>query len=278
MMPINSDSIKILFLGTGAADWPAPNYPATIDTPSGTSRGFASVLIDAHILIDCGATVPDALHHFGADVNAITDILLTHTHADHWNINALQQLLAQRTSTNPINLRAHPSALSLLPQILGVNECPVVVGQTVSLPKMKITVLEANHDVGPETALHFLLEKPAASVLYATDGAWFLKNTWEQLRSRVLDAVIWDAACGETRGDWRIFEHNNVDMIKIMRQTLVKQGVLASDARIFLTHMSRGLCAPHDAMTQKLAPQGLTPAYDGLEITVFRNAKTRPNH
>lgn len=269
-MPGTSDSMTILFAGTGAADWPAPNHASIAETQHGASRGFSAALIDGQILIDCGASVPDALHFFGADVNTITDILLTHTHADHWNFDAFQQLLAQRTCTNPVNLRAHPSALSLLPQIIGVNECPVVVGQTVSLPTMKITVLEANHDVGPGTALHFLLQKPEASVLYATDGAWFLKNTWEHLRETVLDAIIWDATCGETRGDWRIFEHNNVDMIKIMQQTLVKQGVLPPHAQIYLTHLSRGLCAPHNVMRDKLAPQGLIPAYDGLEISIYR--------
>lgn len=172
-----------------------------------------------------------------------------------------------------MNLWAHPSALAKLPAIAGICPHPTEMGETFALPSMTATSLAASHDLEAETALHFLLHKAGTSVLYATDGAWLLKSTWAHLRETGLDAVIWEATCGETRGDWRIFEHNSIEMIRIMRQTLVKQRILAPGARVYLTHLSRTLCAPHEEMVRRLAPEGLIPAYDGLGITVGRAAE-----
>ena len=267
-MPDVCHGIEILFLGTGAADWPVPYCPPADRTQVGAVRGRSSVLIDGQVLIDCGATVPDAIRHFGVDTRGINDILLTHTHGDHCDVDAIRHLVSQRNCDRSVNLWAHPSALTGLPEIDGVCRREVEVGETAELPAVAATALEANHQVGDETPLHFLLRKPRVAALYATDGAWFLKSAWTCLKEVKLDAIIWDATCGETRGNWRIFEHNSIDMINIMRQTLEEEGVLFPRTTIYLTHLSRELCAPHEEMANRLVPQGLIPVYDGLEVTV----------
>ncbi len=261
---------QILFLGTGAADWPLPYSPPADGAQVGTYRGRSSVLIDGHVLIDCGATVPDAIRHFGVDVNGITDILLTHTHGDHLDVEAIERIISQRDRSDAVSLWAHSSAMARLTEIEDIRLCAIEAGEAAELPTMTATALEANHQVGDETPLHFLLKKPEVALLYATDGAWFLKSTWTRLREVELNAILWDATCGEIQGDWRIFEHNSVDMINVMRQTLEKEGVLSSRAKVYLTHMSMHLCAPHEEMTRRLVPLGLIPTYDGLAITVHR--------
>lgn len=52
------------------------------------------MLLDGQVLIDCGATVPDAMRHLGVAVHGIGDILLTHTHSDHIDIKATESLVA----------------------------------------------------------------------------------------------------------------------------------------------------------------------------------------
>ena len=185
-------------------------------------------------------------------------------------MDAIGHLVSQRDFDSAVNLWAHSSALSRLPEIDGVCRRPVEVGEAAVLPAVTATALEANHQVGDETPLHFLLRKSRVALLYATDGAWFLKSAWTCLKEVELDAIIWDATCGEARGDWRIFEHNSVDMICIMRQTLEKEGVLSPRAKVYLTHMSRYLCAPQEELTMRLVPQGMIPVYDGLTISVRR--------
>jgi phosphoribosyl 1,2-cyclic phosphodiesterase len=266
-MTTTGDRIKVLFLGTGAADWPPPYPSPEGSTQPGATRGFTSALIDDRILIDCGPTVPDAMDHFGVDRGRITDILLTHTHDDHWNLDAIRRIA---DTTQPMNLWAHSSALAAIPTIRGIQPCEARVGDTFTRHGIAITSLTANHDVGDQTALHFLLQKSQTTLLYATDGAWFPRNTWSHLMRTKLDAIIWDATCGQTQGDWRIFEHNSVDMINLMRQTFAKQQVLSPHAQVYLTHLAKSLCVPHDEMTTSLAPQGLIPAYDGMTVSIRR--------
>jgi hypothetical protein len=121
-------------------------------------------------------------------------------------------------------------------------------------------------------SLHFLFEQDGRSLFYATDGAWILKPTWLALRQRRLSTVIWDATNGETAGDWRIFEHNSVDMVRVMLQTLRREGVVDRTTRVFLTHLARTLCAPHEEMCRRLAPEGLVPAFDGLRVDLLTAA------
>lgn len=266
-MPERREPIDIHFLGTGAADWPSDYQPAPGEAEAGAVRGRSSVLVDGHILIDFGATVPDAMRHFGVDAGPITDVLLTHSHGDHCDPDTLRHLVAARGDAG-LDLWAHPSALAKLDAVGGVRVHPVQAGESFALQWMAATALPANHEVGNETALHYVLQKYETTVLYATDCAWFLKPAWLHLKALELDALIWDATCGETRGDWRIFEHNNLDMIAIMRQTLETQGVLVQRSRIYLTHLSQAMCAPHEELTARWVPQGFTPAYDGMRISV----------
>jgi len=90
----------------------------------------------------------------------------------------------------------------------------------------------------------YLIEGATRSVLYATDGSWLLANTWNTLRKKRLDAIIWDATCGEGAGDPRIFSHNDMSMIRHMNHSLVKGKVLKPDAKIILTHIARKLQPP----------------------------------
>ena len=79
--------MKILFLGTGAADW---NENAK--TENGFFRRNSSVLVDECILIDPGPGVPDAIREYGVDVSKIKYVLNTHNHMDHFNQDTLNFL------------------------------------------------------------------------------------------------------------------------------------------------------------------------------------------
>ena len=70
--------MKIIFLGTGAADWYKKREGMT------EFRRFSSALIDGVLLIDPGPQVLDALEEFGKDAVQIQYIINTHKHKDHY--------------------------------------------------------------------------------------------------------------------------------------------------------------------------------------------------
>ena len=264
------DPIHILFLGTGAADWPSEYPPSESTFARGQVRGLSSILIDDRILVDFSTTGPAALERFGADADAITDILLTHSHEDHFDVGALDALIRSRANPTRMRFWAHPEALKKASGLDALRLCPVEVNETFVVGDFRVTGLEANHIVedSREKCLNYQFQTDARQFLYAVDGGWFLYTTWLRLREAQFDAIIWEATSGEMKGDYRVFGHNSIDMIRIMLQTFRKENVLKPNAQIILTHLARTLCAPHDELEKRLIPEGLIPAYDGLCVSL----------
>ena len=263
--------VELLFLGTGAADWSRTYPPIEKKLARGQVRGMSSMLVNGHILIDCGPTVLDVMSRYKVNPAGITDILLTHTHSDHFNQKTLLAIAdARDEKLGPLKFWAHPEALKRVPKSNRIETHPVEIGKTFEVYGFSITALEANHLVksSKEKCLIYLVESAEKSFLYATDGSWLLTSTWRQLQKKKLDALIWDATIGEREGDSRIFEHNDLAMIRHMNQTLKNREILKPDAKIILTHMARTLHPSHDQLEKKLLPEGLIPAYDGMSIVL----------
>ena len=85
--------MQILFLGTGAADWPNPGPKV------GKGRRFSSLLLNQTILIDCGPMALDAHREFDVNVNLITDIVIGHGHGDHINMPIILEIAAMAMAT-----------------------------------------------------------------------------------------------------------------------------------------------------------------------------------
>lgn len=263
--------LELLFLGTGAANWPKTYPPVNQKLTRGQVRGTSSMLINGHILIDCGYTVVDVMKRYDVNPAGITDILLTHTHADHLHEASILKIANSRDADlGPLKFWGDPEALKKVPDSDRIEKCPVEVEQGFNIDGLAITGLEANHQVAgsKETCMIYLLEGATRSVLYATDGAWLLTSTWNTLRKKQLDAIIWDATCGEGAGDPRIFSHNDLSMIRHMNASLLKGKILKPDAKIILTHIARKLHPAHAVLEKRLLPEGLIPAYDGMSVVL----------
>ena len=99
-MNANDQPSRLLFLGTGAADWPA--LPEDAPFPQPTSyRSNAALLVDGHILVDGGPRLMPCLRALRLDAGAISDLLITHSHPDHYNaaqVNALAAVPRQEAA------------------------------------------------------------------------------------------------------------------------------------------------------------------------------------
>ena len=79
---------------------------------------------------------------------------------------------------------------------------------------------------------------------------------------------MFDATIGDGHeGDWRIFEHNSIDMVRLMLKTLYKTGRLREGAPVYLTHLARtlhGSQAELEARTEK----PFVVCHDGMEAII----------
>lgn len=266
-----SKQLELLFLGTGAANWPL-KYPfKDKNHPRAKVRAMSSMLVNGHILIDCGPTVLDVMKCYDVNPAEVTDILLTHTHSDHLHPGNIMTIAnARDAALGPLKFWGDPEALKKVPDSDRIEKRPVELGKSFKVHGLSMTGLAANHDVhrSKEQCLLYLIESAKKRVFYATDTGWLPTTTWLHIQRKQLDAIIWDATCGEGKGDYRVFCHNDLTMIRHMNQSLVKGKALKPNAKILLTHIADRLHPPHHVLEKKLIPEGLIPAYEGMSVVL----------
>ena len=218
--------MKIMFLGTGAAD-----YKTEHREMEGYRRN-SSALIDDVLLIDPGPCVPDAIEAFGVDVSKIKYVLITHRHSDHFNLGTLEMLQAN-----------------------GATLIEVEDGEVREVGGYTITALRGNH---PVTTQHFIIEDGKSKLFYALDSAWLLRPEIRAVKEKGIDFAVLDGTIGFVKGDGRIFEHCSMPMIIMMMEYLHKYV-----KRACVSHMARTLHTDHQTLAAEMAQHGVEVAYDG---------------
>lgn len=224
--------MKVLFLGTGAADYIYETHRNT----QGYRRN-SSVLIDDKILIDPGPCVCDAIETFKVDAAKIKYVLNTHRHSDHFNEQILDFLKAN-----------------------GAEFITFSDNETKNYDGYEITALAGNHSIDVQ---HFIVENGGKKIFYGLDSAWLMYNEVQAIKSRKIDLAVFDATIGFIDGDYRIFEHCNINMIIEMKKTL--QPYID---RFFISHMARTLHDEHEVLTERMNEFGVEVAFDGMEIII----------
>ncbi len=262
--------MEIRFLGTGAADW--PNVASQL-VPDG-GRRFTSTLLGEHILIDTAPQSFDYACTLGIDLTKITDIFITHAHADHYCRKSLMDFL--NAAEARVRLWCHKGAIcsmSLSEEDLLKCELRFLEPlDCVSTEYFSVTALQANHEGedSRELPLHYLFSLEGKRIFYGCDGGWFTAQTWEYLlKNRVnCDCAVLDATVGDYDDDFRLGTHNSIPMLRLIIAAAKGNQIFKKDALIVADHLARTLHRD-DLTTKKILSEfGVTMAVDGLACTV----------
>lgn len=224
--------MKIKFLGTGAADWDIER-----DCASPEYRRNSSALIDNCLLIDPGRCVPEAMRKFGDDPKAVKWIINTHSHSDHFCLETVELLKNN-----------------------GAEFIEFKDGEKKKIGCYEISSFAANHGTC-RGALHFIIDNGSKRLFYGLDGAWLLWDEIEAIRSKKIDLAVLDATIGEVEGDYRIFEHNNLRMVREIKLSLEEHC-----DRFIISHMAKTLHTGHKELSALMAKSDIKTAFDGLEL------------
>ena len=279
--------MKLLFVGTGAADYPAALHCPCANCSAIRRRGgrnlrhYASLLVNGALLVDCGPTVPWRLAELGTAPEAIAAVAVTHSHSDHLDLDALFALQCARTpARGPLPLaanervmqRVHEAGRSRSPHTAKGCEFAMQVispGETFTLGGLTVTALAANHILARETALNYLIDDGDRRILYASDTAWPLEETWQALSGAALDAVICEATFGpfapeECHPDC-LEEHLNWPEFLRLHGAMCAGGIIKPDAPFIATHLSLHWVPLHEEFCASAVPPVMV-AWDGLTL------------
>ena len=264
--------MELILLGTGAADWREPRE-------NGECRGYASTLLDGHILLDCTDHSLQKMDAMGIQWSDVTDLFFTHSHDDHCAAGAVRTLAEARRREGRSPLRIYGEKAWIGQVFAPEDACWQVTelraGREECCGDYRILPLAANHrtEREAETALSYLIQGGERTILYALDGAWMLTQTWAALRRHAIDAWIVDCTIGDGHeGDYRIFEHNSLSMVKAMARTLMAETpygppVLKEGAPIVLSHLAKTL-HPSQREQERLLEPPFAAAYDGMRLQI----------
>ncbi|MBR5742248.1 MAG: MBL fold metallo-hydrolase [Clostridia bacterium] len=250
--------MKLTFLGTGAADWPLKKEGA------GFARYLSSALVNGDLLIDPGPSVPDAERDIAPGLlDGVTDVLLTHSHGDHFSKETLLTLAARR----PATLYATKEVSPLVPDAPGLSFVPITPFVPFRAGRYEILPLPASHSTGipEETPVFFVISEGETNLFYGTDGAWIPNKTFNRMKSIAFDAMVFDCTSGEIDGEFRIFEHNTIPMLEYMLRSirLSVPSMLKPGCLLVAQHMARTLHAGPEELEKRLSSFGMTAAFDG---------------
>lgn len=255
--------MTITFLGTGAADWDWTNHPP------GT-RNSTATLLGTSCLLDAGPCVLRGLDSVHASPARVTDLLVTHAHADHFHPESIHQIA--RAGRRRLRVWASPQAISRLDASL-CDLRPVLPGTAFRAAGCAVTSLPSNHvsrDPSEQT-MNYVFVGRGVRLLYALDGAWLCARARHILHAvlgkRPLTAVVWDATCGNTFHDWRFAEHNDLRMIAAMRESMICDGLVSPETLHVFDHVARTLWPRTPAAQRRLAARfGGILAEDGASL------------
>ena len=258
--------MHILFLGTGAADWPNPGAHVN------GGRRFSSLLLDNSILIDFNAMSMDAVREFKVDANRITDIVVSHPHGDHFDLKTIEELAMLRDASLPpivihVNVKAIERSQPSSEASARLKFAGYLPGDCFDCHGYAFESYAANHalEVPGELAAHLVATCPSGERLFYTlDGSWFPSRTWNQLRkAKPVDVVVWEMTCG-TLYDWRVCEHCNLAMIACEAKFLATFGFLKPGIPMLCSHIMRAACGDMGQMRREVNEAGFMVAEDGM--------------
>ena len=271
---LKKNSLQLLFIGTGAADhdWDHIGKPGV--------RGSSSALLDGRVLIDAGITVWENIRRFEVDPDEISDILITHTHNDHFLPEVIANILAARKSALPLDIYVSPEGCRTLETVLcggGYNLHPLKAGDNINVNGWNVIVLPSNHIISDknlqEETFWFLFETPAGNFMYALDGAWITTRAAALIYPRKLDWIVWDCTM-EKAGDMRSFEHTDLTMLDMMINGLRARNSVDDSTLHICSHMAKTLWPEDMADSENICrSHGFVMAYDGMKIQLERKEK-----
>lgn len=292
--------MELLFLGTGAAEGYPPVYAQNQGRKiwgqtSGRDLRLRSALrIGKRYQIDISPDnhVQNFLH--GVDMHFVEDILITHTHCDHFNFNQVADKSMARNHGNgkKIHLHMTPSAAAWTRKVeqFFVDNSNISNEEKVSratdfpihtidyftktkVGELEVEVIKGNHLAygEDEASANYIITLPnQKKFLYATDTGYYTEETWNYLKGKTIDTLIIESTWGNTRREE--FPDGHLDCFSCVKvfERMEELGVLSRNTPIYLTHINPHHTLNHSGLQEYYDQTSFTAtvAWDGLKLKI----------
>ena len=279
--------MKIHFWGTAAAEGIPSLFCGCKVCKEAREKGGryirtrSQLLIDDTLLIDFNADTYSNAMRYQFDASKLKDILITHTHADHYYPTELCNRGINYSKDLPVDLltvHGTPDLQTASQKIMYLTDQKRVEFDYLAPYESKeiagfvVTPLPAAH--GTEHPYVCLLEKNGKTFFLFNDSGLLEKETiaWLKDKKVQFDCVSFDCTFGEAdasyNGTYRT-QHMGFPQIEEMRKIFIQNGNYKENTIEIITHFSHNIATIGYGDMEKLAQEkGLVLAYDGLKMEI----------
>ncbi len=269
--------MKLMYLGTAAAEG-APAIFCNCDhcryarEKGGREiRMRSGAMIDGALKLDFSGDAYAQALRFGLSYAGLSDILITHSHEDHFCPEDLSRVTAPDAhGRGPLTVWGDEKVGKRLAPYVERKKGMLVFRlirpfETQLISGYAVTALPAIHCWGgDEKPLMYLIEKDNCSLLYAHDTDEFPEEVMAFLAGRRIDLISLDCTNG-------VLDLDYIGHMGISDNLRLKEALLACSAAgertVFVAnHFSHNGLVPHEELERRLP--GFLVSYDGMEVEI----------
>lgn len=279
--------MKITVLGSGGGE----AYPATFcgcqhckdaRAAGGKSiRTLSQTLINGELLIDFPADTAEHARRFGLNLGDIGNILITHTHSDHFVPQPLfcrGGVYAHELKYPELNIYGSSDVSRVFKTVRSVYNCSPTIEASIHINELRayekvqigrytVTPLPAKH--APNlTPFNYIIEDGERTLIYFHDTGYpedevldFIKNGGFSA-----DAVMMDATMGVS--DRGYVGHMTFAENKRLAARLRELGVSDGKTVFVANHITHNQAPTHEETEKMFADTDIVVSYDGMELEI----------
>ena len=276
--------MKIKYLGTAAAEGiPALFCNCPICTYAREHRKRevrtrSQALIDDKLLIDFPADSYKHALENEVDLSAISHLLITHSHDDHFypmDLFMRHPEYGKKWGAEQLHIYGNSAVICLLKEMaerFSVEDIweyivphEIKPFDVLEIENYRITALPARH-MQTEEALLFLIEKEDTAFLYGNDTGIPGEEFWKGLKGTKLNGASMDCTMGKEKSKYH--GHMGFGDILEVKERMEKEGAADQETAWVVTHFSHNGGWTYERMTEDLKDTVFQAAFDGMCIEI----------
>lgn len=274
--------MKIRFIGTAAAEGMPALFCKCETCMKARALGGPNIrkttctMIDDNILIDFGSDILSHVHSHRLDLTALTAIIITHSHEDHFyagDLNLARSPFGYFEREDKIKVCGNERIAEMFSSDISKGNAfkfytarrfePFTAGA------YKIHPLLAEHGDKDEDCFIYAIESGGKTFLCGNDTNIFPEETWEYLKGLKFDAVALDTTTGvNPPKPPGASGHMDVTAAKGIKDRMIKMGCADEDTIFIMNHFSHNGALMHHEFEELGRDMGLLPAYDGYLLEI----------
>ncbi|MBE6578499.1 MAG: hypothetical protein E7651_01685 [Ruminococcaceae bacterium] len=276
--------MKLTYLGTAAAEgWPAlfcrcEYCVKALERGGKNLRSRSQALVNDDLLIDFPADSFSHMQQNGLNFSAVKDLLITHSHMDHFSPTDLHlrstSYYAHNLTTPHLTLHGNERVMKLLereritreeePNDTGITAVQVEAYKPFTAGKYRVTALPAFHAMN-EKAFVYLIEDGEKTLLYLHDTGELFDEVYDYLAANKVraDLISYDCTYVALPSGGG---HMGLDSCPKVRARLESIGVVHENTVHVINHFSHNGKLIHDELEPAAKELGFLTSYDGMVV------------